>query len=414
MKHLFFSILLTLIFLSTSAQSNSFPLKKVLYPFEKIERARQDNIQREKEKNLKWPSNKIIGKTIKIGNMEVAEFDFPEKMKWRDVDDELTKLGKDWRIPTMSELKILYENKEKIDGFSNYGYWSSTTKTYSNSIFGIDFKNGYSNAYDMYSLLRLRAIRTDKTVYLPIRDEKKIINTSTNLKMKSTILIPSEVIGNPIKIQKLAFAQFDFPNEMNWQEARIACAKLGDGWRLPFIHELNLLYENKNKISGFVDKKDSYHNYYWSSTEGGYSAESEKSDTCFFAWNIDLEHGNHSQFFVYGDSDWNDKHNTFYVRAVKSDTTSPIGISTKISVDDRVIEVAQYDFPDRMNWADAKTACEKLGDGWRLPDYDENREIENFNNKQYRENGTFWGGNFNDGKNEFNIHHVRPVRNAKN
>jgi hypothetical protein len=31
------------------------------------------------------------------------------------------------------------------------------------------------------------------------------------------------------------------------------------------------------------------------------------------------------------------------------------------------LEVAQYDFPNEMNWHDANSACSKLGIGWRLP-----------------------------------------------
>jgi len=400
--------------------------------FDQLERIKQENIQKEKEKDLNWPPNKIIGKPIKIGDLEVAQYDFPERMKWRNVYGELSKLGKDWRIPTMNELKILFQNKDKIKGFSSDGYWSSTTSG-SYSIFGVNFNNGSWGDYDMYSILGLRAIRTNKSVYFPIKDERKIINNQA-LKTKSPILIPSQVIGNPIKIQRLEFAQFDFPNEMNWFDAKIACAKLGDGWRLPYIHELNLLYSFKNKIGGFTNKQDSYHNYYWSSTEA------QNSDTCYYAWYINLEKGDKSGYYQYGKQEWNDKHNAFYVRAVRSDTTSPVGITTKINTDmdgDKLpqgIEVAQYDFPDRMNWSDAKAACEKLGYGWRLADerefsamashvYTKKYVNANFNDGKYwytelqsdgKSEGRLndLGIQFDDGyrKNEFNLHHVRAVR----
>ena len=33
----------------------------------------------------------------------------------------------------------------------------------------------------------------------------------------------------------------------------------------------------------------------------------------------------------------------------------------------QTIEIAKKDFPNDMNWDDAMSACEKLGDGWRLP-----------------------------------------------
>ncbi len=34
-------------------------------------------------------------------------------------------------------------------------------------------------------------------------------------------------------------------------------------------------------------------------------------------------------------------------------------------------QVAQNDFEDRMNWAEAKLGCDHLGDGWRLPSKNE-------------------------------------------
>ena len=72
-----------------------------------------------------------------------------------------------------------------------------------------------------------------------------------------------EIIGKPIKIGNLVVAQNDFPKLMNWVDAKRACAALGKGWRLPTKEELNILYQNKDKIGGFA------YDYYWSSTEDG-------------------------------------------------------------------------------------------------------------------------------------------------
>ena len=63
-----------------------------------------------------------------------------------------------------------------------------------------------------------------------------------------------------IKIGNLEVMTEDL-GEMNWEDAKKACADLGDGWRLPTKDELNLLYENKEKIGGCAN------DYYWSSTE---------------------------------------------------------------------------------------------------------------------------------------------------
>ena len=70
-----------------------------------------------------------------------------------------------------------------------------------------------------------------------------------------------DLIGTPIKISNLEVAQHDFPKEMNLEGAKKACSRLGDGWRLPTRDELNILYQNKDKIGGFAGY------FYWSSAE---------------------------------------------------------------------------------------------------------------------------------------------------
>ena len=73
----------------------------------------------------------------------------------------------------------------------------------------------------------------------------------------------TNVIGNPIKIGNLLVAQYDFPNKMNWEDATKSCSSLGNGWRLPTKIELNILYNNLNKIG------DVGNDGYWTSTENG-------------------------------------------------------------------------------------------------------------------------------------------------
>ena len=81
--------------------------------------------------------------------------------------------------------------------------------------------------------------------------------------------------------------------EMSWEDAKKACADLGDGWRLPTDEELNILYENKAKIGGFAS------GYYWSSTEYDDG----------IAWGQD---------FYDGYQDDSNKDNDTYVRAVRA------------------------------------------------------------------------------------------------
>ena len=74
---------------------------------------------------------------------------------------------------------------------------------------------------------------------------------------------PASIIGNPIKIGNLLVAQNDFPKEMGSNEADKVCKKLGNGWRLPSIDELKLIYKlaQKNNAGNF-----SMNRYYWSGT----------------------------------------------------------------------------------------------------------------------------------------------------
>jgi hypothetical protein len=61
-----------------------------------------------------------------------------------------------------------------------------------------------------------------------------------------------EIIGKPVKIGKIEVAQKDFSTRFNWHDAKVACLNLGKGWRLPTKEELNLLYQNKEKIGSFA------------------------------------------------------------------------------------------------------------------------------------------------------------------
>ena len=93
-----------------------------------------------------YNSDSIIGKLIKIEKFEVAQYDFPNRMNWKDAKAECAKLGKGWRLPTKDELNIMYENKDKIDGFANGYYWSSTE--YSNSYAWLQFFDSVEQSYN--------------------------------------------------------------------------------------------------------------------------------------------------------------------------------------------------------------------------------------------------------------------------
>ena len=95
-----------------------------------------------------------------------------------------------------------------------------------------------------------------------------------------------------VKIGNLEVMTEDL-GKMTWEDAKKACADLGDGWRLPTKDELNMMYENKDKMGGFG------YGYYWSSTE--YNTAN--------AWIQSLSNGIQQGYNEY---------NNHYVRAVRA------------------------------------------------------------------------------------------------
>lgn len=102
--------------------------------------------------------------TIKIENLEIMLSDLEDEYKWYDAEKECGKKG--FRVPTIDELAIIFENREKIGGFSNGFYWSSTEGEES------DFR---SNAFCMYMGERGGApSEGDKDDYCCVRPVKSI------------------------------------------------------------------------------------------------------------------------------------------------------------------------------------------------------------------------------------------------
>ena len=75
---------------------------------------------------LTTAQSKIIGNPVKIENLEVVQFNFPNSMNWVDAIKACEALGDGWKLPTKDQLNTLYKNKEKIGGFANDAYWSAT------------------------------------------------------------------------------------------------------------------------------------------------------------------------------------------------------------------------------------------------------------------------------------------------
>jgi hypothetical protein len=100
-------------------------------------------------------------------------------------------------------------------------------------------------------------------------------------------MIISKVIGIPIRVGDVEIAQYDCPFTENcglrWEEAVESCNNLGDGWRLPTIDELELIFHNKKSIGGFVNEAIVT---YWSSTL--YDDKDDSKNAWIFFFNDEL------------------------------------------------------------------------------------------------------------------------------
>ena len=224
----------------------------------------------------------VVGKPKRLGNLEVAQFDFPNALSWFDATDACANLaGGGWRLPTEIELNSLYINRLKIGGFKakpaadweQGDYVKDFWSTYWTSFFEDPqfarmqyFSNGRKNLGNAYDKINVRAVRSLTNVL-------KVMSLNPQL----------TVIGKPKKIEKMEIAQFDFPMTLQLWEAKRVCELIGGGWRLPTKDELNVIYTNKNVIGGFVD-------YYWTSTpvEGD----------VFSNWGQDLKTGKQGEWGI--------------------------------------------------------------------------------------------------------------------
>ena len=106
----------------------------------------------------------VIGTPIKIGNIEVAQHDFPYRMKWNDANQTCLNLGEGWRLPTKDELNILYINKNQIGNLQDpyLAYWSSTEFDNNIAWYGV-MKDGFTRSTEKFYESGVRAVRNLKT-----------------------------------------------------------------------------------------------------------------------------------------------------------------------------------------------------------------------------------------------------------
>ena len=79
-------------------------------------------------------------------------------LTWEKAVEWAGSLGEGWRLPTIGELRIAYE--QKVGGFASGNYWSSS-ENYSGGAWNQAFSNGYQYNGGKSSTRRVRACRDE-------------------------------------------------------------------------------------------------------------------------------------------------------------------------------------------------------------------------------------------------------------
>ncbi len=104
----------------------------------------------------------IIGDITELGDLEIAQFDLPDQVNWYDANKFCVSLGKNWRLPTKDELNKLYNNKDKIQGFKNEHYWSSSQNNKDEAWIQYFMNGNQSNNLNKRYKCNVRVVRTLK------------------------------------------------------------------------------------------------------------------------------------------------------------------------------------------------------------------------------------------------------------
>lgn len=117
--------------------------------------------RKEEENEVKSESRNIIGKTTKIGNIEVAEKDLPKKYTWERATELVSLLGNGWRLPTVAELQaIALESKSLGMGEQDPFYWSSDEQNAQKALWiNVKYPRSPLNDYKGIAEYNVRAVK---------------------------------------------------------------------------------------------------------------------------------------------------------------------------------------------------------------------------------------------------------------
>ena len=96
--------------------------------------------------------------TFIVGEIEVAPFDLPCGGTYENAMQAIDSIGEGWRLPSVEEMKLIFENKDKIGGFAANYYWTRETNGDKATHFG--FVLGDITAVPKHHGKRIRLVRT--------------------------------------------------------------------------------------------------------------------------------------------------------------------------------------------------------------------------------------------------------------
>lgn len=226
--------------------------------------AKGELLPRQSEPDLPAQSEGIFGALGLIWQREPA----PQAMNLVDAKNYaagLTLAGARWRLPTVSELKALYESELSFyPGMKRGWYWSDTPYPEGNT-WCVDFGNGASagNIYGKPIGVRCvarSAIAAGQHIPPDRRHRREAPHTARRAprsrKSNRTARLPTEAseaakrtAEQTFRAAGLIWQREPAPWKMDWEDAKSYAARLtvaGGGWRLPTLPELRSLYLEKS------------------------------------------------------------------------------------------------------------------------------------------------------------------------
>jgi len=192
--------------------------------------------------------------TIKIGNLEVKTTD-EGYMSW---DEAMNNAPQGYRLPTLEELKFMYENRNKIGGFTGGIYWSSRQQENFDKSYTVDYSTGRFFTVSKTLNLLVRYIKDNavSSNTKPTTTNSKLIIDKSQMtlpkaysKYGNTLLNEKQILQNRKEIVQF----FQDPNNQS-------LANENDEFR--FWTSEHILNDDEAKI-GVYDIFTNRFNFYW-------------------------------------------------------------------------------------------------------------------------------------------------------